>query len=423
MLRSVLSASAALAAFVVPGTALFTSAAHATDGYHQHGYGVHARARAGAGVAFGTEGLSAALNPALIRDVPRGFEFGLTVFDPDRGYSATQPSGQGVGVFPGGYESGRSPFLIPYGAYVGEARDRWSWAIAVYGNGGIDTSYSGQEFPGPFGGGSTGVNLNQLFIQPTLAYEVTDRIDVGVGPVFAIQTFKAYGVGAFGQLGFSADPARLSDNGTDDSYGLGVRLGARMEVTDKLNIGVAYQPRINMSAFEDYAGLFASGGDFDIPWKVTIGASYDFTEDFRAYLDVREIGYSNIAAVGNPLASPGQLGNPGGPGFGWDDVTAVKAGFDWQVADAWTVRAGYAVNDNPVPESEVLFNILAPGVVEEHYSAGFTRDFGRGRWTLDAAVTYAPRTTVTGQNPLDPGQTISIYLEEVEATVGVSLRF
>ena len=40
------------------------------------------------------------------------------------------------------------------------------------------------------------------------------------------------------------------------------------------------------------------------------------------------------------------------------------------------MRAGYSRNNQPVPESGVLFNILAPAVVEEHFTQGLTRGIG-----------------------------------------------
>ena len=113
-----------------------------------------------------------------------------------------------------------------------------------------------------------------------------------------------------------------------------------------------------------------------------------------------------MASIGHPLLPNLQtkpLGSDGGAGFGWRDVTVVKAGVQWRAAQDWTLRAGFSSGSNPVPASEVLFNILAPGVIRQHVTAGATKDFGTA-WKASLAVTRALGNSVTGPNPLEaPG--------------------
>ena len=66
------------------------------------------------------------------------------------------------------------------------------------------------------------------------------------------------------------------------------------------------------------------------------------------------------------------FGATGGPGFGWHDVNVFKVGLQYKVNDQWTLRAGYAYNNNPVQPADVMLNILAPGVVKHHITAGAT---------------------------------------------------
>jgi long-chain fatty acid transport protein len=49
-----------------------------------------------------------------------------------------------------------------------------------------------------------------------------------------------------------------------------------------------------------------------------------------------------------------------------------KVGVEYEIDPAWTLRAGYNHSDNPIRASDVTFNILAPGVVKDHATAGFT---------------------------------------------------
>jgi len=66
------------------------------------------------------------------------------------------------------------------------------------------------------------------------------------------------------------------------------------------------------------------------------------------------------------------LGNDDGWGFGWKDSTAYKLGFAYEVNDRWTVRAGMNYGKSVVRDDQLLFNLLAPAVVEWHATFGFT---------------------------------------------------
>ena len=63
-------------------------------------------------------------------------------------------------------------------------------------------------------------------------------------------------------------------------------------------------------------------------------------------------------------------------GFGWKDQTVYKLGVRYKPNDKWTLRAGYNYGKSPVQDSQLLFNLLAPGVVEKHATLGFTYNLG-----------------------------------------------
>ncbi|HJV96407.1 MAG TPA: outer membrane protein transport protein, partial [Albitalea sp.] len=164
---------------------------------------------------------------------------------------------------------------------------------------------------------------------------------------------------------------------------------------DAVTIGASYSSKVNMSKFKKYSGLFAEGGDFDIPSNYYVGVAFMPTPAWTLALDVGRINYSGVASVGNPSLPVAPLGASNGPGFGWKDVNVVKVGVAWRMNDAWTIRAGYNHGDNPITPADVTFNILAPGVMTDHYTAGFTWALGQGS-ELTAALMIAPRQSVTG---------------------------
>ena len=144
--------------------------------------------------------------------------------------------------------------------------------------------------------------------------------------------------------------------------------------------------------------------------------------------DYQRIHYSDVAAVGNALLPnlvTAQLGSDAGAGFGWKDINVYKIGAQWKASDTWTWRAGYSKSDQPIPSSEVLFNILAPGVVQQHITLGFSKAMERSPGRFNLAVMYAPTRSVRGTNPLEVpgGQQIELKMHEYEVEFGYSFGF
>jgi long-chain fatty acid transport protein len=121
--------------------------------------------------------------------------------------------------------------------------------------------------------------------------------------------------------------------------------------------------------------------------------------------DVQKIRYSQVASIGDSIASLLQgvpLGAASGPGFGWRDVTVYKLAASHQFTDTLVLRAGLSHARQPVPAGETFFNILAPGVVQDHVTVG-------GTWTasgggeLSGFFAYGRGKTVSGSGSIPPG--------------------
>jgi len=60
----------------------------------------------------------------------------------------------------------------------------------------------------------------------------------------------------------------------------------------------------------------------------------------------------------------------------------------------------------------VMFNMLAPGVIQNQISLGFSKHFGEQ--ALHFAFTYGLDSSVEGQNPFDENQRIEIKMNQLE---------
>lgn len=476
---------------IAVSTVLAAPTVNATNGYFSHGYSTKEKGLAGAGTAYSQDAMASATNPAGMAFVGERMDIGVSLFSPSpRGYTVTGAppipgsanfdvlDGSGVcqtphplnpaacappfSVNPGSQESTNDFFLIPHFAYNWALNNDSSYGVAIYGNGGMNSKYTGgsatlpdgntpgltiTEQPGTFGAGTAGVNLEQLFVNISFAKMLNDKHALGASLIVAGQRFAAQGLENFGQ--FSLDSNNLSGNRHSTSYGAGIKLGYQGEVYKDIRVGVSYQSKISMSEFDEYKGLFAEGGDFDIPSTYNIGVAFDLGSSGIIVADVQRINYTDVAAISNsvsqltngscsdalnstlnnsftptPASGAGCLGGASGAGFGWEDMTIFKIGYQFE-DDTYdiTYRVGYSRTDQPIPKSETLFNILAPAVIETHFTAGITKRLA-GNQEFNLSGMYAPTSSVKGANPFDGGATqVSIEMSQWELQAGWAWKY
>lgn len=422
MLRSGVAALSLLAA-----GALTVGSAQATEGYFQTGYGTIQKAQSGAGIANPEDAMALSVNPAGLVAVGNQFNAAFTLFSPQRDVDVS-----GAGMLPTGKNnSGSNIFLMPNMAYSRQIDGQSAWGVAIFGNGGMNTTWSGAITnpacgggSGLFCGGAAGVNLEQTFISVGYARKMGD-LSVGVAPVIAIQKFRAAGLAAFGGMGASSDQNNLSERGDDFAYGAGARFGLQWNIQPGFRFGLSGQTPIWSTKFEKYRGLFAEGGGFDIPANVSAGFAWDAMANLTLMLDYRHIFYSGVKSIGNSSSTLGAnlLGWSNGPGFGWHDVDVVSIAAAYRVNPDLTLRFGYSHNTNPIRSADVMFNIFAPGVVTDHLSTGLSYKFSKNSG-IDLAFGYVPRSSVSGMGLLTAaGQNIKLSMEQYEASIGYNYKF
>lgn len=412
-------------------TGMTLPAAHATNGYFEPGYSVKSLGMGGVGIAFPQDALAAAMNPAGMVDVGNRLDFGVSFFQPKRdarlSSDATVMTPMGVYPIGGGYSGNDTKtFTIPEFGFNYMLNPTMSVGVSVYGNGGMNTGYS-QIFP-RFAPG-TGVDLQQLFISPTFAMKINPSNSIGVSLNIVHQSFRANGLtnlcnapvpGAPPGTAFSSNPSACTDNGHADSNGVGVRIGWIGQLTPTLSLGATYQFRTHMKGFDKYSGLFANAGQFDIPANYGIGVAWKATPALTVAADVMRIEYGNVPAIANGML-PGQLGGQtNGPGFGWKSINVYKLGVAYQYNEALTLRAGWNHSDNPVGSSDILFNTLAPGVIQDHLTLGATYAVAKNM-EVSFDYVHAFSKSVSGPLPANFGFTGTETLSMSQNVLGVSL--
>lgn len=391
------------------------------------GYGIKAEGRGGASIAFTNDAFGGASNPATMAFAGNRFEAGAELFMPHRHAERTGTPG-GVGDFD--ESSYRNYFIVPDLGITYQMNDRLSLGFDMYGNTGMDTNYAGNATscggPDPkgknplCGQGALAIDLMQAVLAPTVAYKLSPQVAIGVSPLLSVQAFKARGLQAF--IPLSNTPTNLTNKGRDFSYGYGVRVGVLVRPAEWLDVGAYYSSKIWMTPFNRYKGLFANSGDFDTPENYGAGLVFKPAQNVRIGFDWQRIDYSGIDSVGNSSCIAKPLGSHNGPGFGWRAINVYKLGVEADVTSNLTLRFGYDHTTQPVTSQNVTFNILAPGVVQDHLTAGATYSITE-RSELSFMYMYAVNNHVSGSSILPFGGTEEVSMFQNAFGIGYGYRF
>lgn len=371
--------------FAFMALAGMAGSAFATNGYFSHGYGMKAKGMAGVSTTSTEDAFFGANNPAAAAFAGDRADLGVDLFSPIREATTTNLFGSGMDVTS---ESDSEYFLVPEFGYNKMLNPNLALGVTVYGNGGMNTDYSGIAAFGDAnllgGSGRLGVDLMQLIVAPTAAFKVAPNHSIGVSPLLGYQRFEAEGLQGFGVMTATGD-----NLGSDDAFGYGLRIGYLGKITPTVTIGAAYATKMSFDEFDKYDGLFAEQGDFDIPSNYNLGVAWQATPQVKLALDYQRINYSDVASVSNPLLPnlmTDPLGSDNGPGFGWSDIDVIKLGVEYKHSQQLTLRAGYSHTDSPIESGcatlencmETTFNIIAPAVIEDHLTLGFTYTLASG---------------------------------------------
>jgi len=418
--------------FAFMALAGLAGSAFATNGMFSHGYGMKSKGMAGASTAMSDDAFGGANNPASAAFAGNRLDLGVDLFSPIR---ETTRTGSPGGMFDGNVESDANYHLIPEFGYNYMASDSMAFGVTVYGNGGMNTDYesgqldmgvcttppntmpvsNGQPANMLCGSGALGVDLMQLIIAPTAAFKIAPNHSIGISPLIGYQKFAATGLQAFTRI--SSDQAFVTNQGNDDAWGFGVRIGYMGKITPTVTIGAAYSTKVDFEEFDKYKGLFAEQGNIDLAENYSLGVAWQATPELKLAFDYQRINYSGVNSIGNPSANslmPGGagMGMDAGSGFGWADMDIFKLGAEYKLNQQTVLRAGYSYGESPIDGAEMgeaTFNIIAPGVIEHHLTLGMTYTTATGD-EMTVAYMHGFENEVSGTNPFFGGtDTTSMY--------------
>jgi long-chain fatty acid transport protein len=430
-------------------TLLCASSAFAVNGAYDYGFSEITRGMAGAGSALPQDTLIAAINPAGMVDVGKRVDIGAILYFPTMSYDASaipNPSQvSSVAAAPGRYYSSEKHFLLPDFGMNFPIDRKSAFGVSMYSLGGFGTKFrtnnsayaniappAGPVVPvaGPLGDGTLLSDLKQAATALTYSrHFLNARSSWGISLLMGFQMFR--NAGANGLASLSAHSSNLSGKGTDYSAGVGTRLGFLFNVLPTLDLSASYQPKVYMSKFHRYKGLFPNGGEFDYPAFGNIGLAWHVESNVVLAADVEKIWFTDISNYGHSHNSilPGGtcpanqstcLGGSNGAGFGWSDDVIYKLGLQWAATAKTTLRAGFQHGQRVLNSLYATENMITPGgVIRNLFSAGITEKISKKDF-INGAFTFIPLQGQTALNQFSGPANQNVRIEASGWGVGAS---
>ena len=295
------------------------------------------------------------------------------------------------------FERGRARLLPPASHFNGSIIESTPLHVAVSSTRTSDTPMylpaSGETLLPNHGPG-----LQRYVIAPSISQRLGNVGSVAFSAIFAYQHFAEIGPAPVNAIaGDFAPLAPQSLRTSDTSSGAGLRVDYTSSINDTINWQAGAQSRINMDALNNYRGLYAEPGTFDIPASTNIGLGLALAPGLRLDGGVERVMYSQIAPFTSsalPSRFLALLSSSVSPVFAWQDLTVYSVGASWRddKAGDWSLR--YSTREQPLPTSPLLQSAL-PTPSSRNYEFAYARTFG-AQSSLRLSASYAPTDFVLG---------------------------
>lgn len=296
------------------------------------------------------------------------------------------------------FDRGRARLLPPASHFGGSVIDTSPFHVAMSSTRVSDTPlYVPSNGAGLLTGGVSG--LQRYVLTPSITQRLGSVGAVSVSAIFAYQHFADLGLtpAPAPAIGDYASVAPQALRTSDTSSGAGLRIDYSSPLSENINWQLGVQSRINMDALNNYRGVYAEPGTFDIPASANAGLEFGLTPDLRLDAGVERVMYSQMKPFTSsalPSRFLALLSSSVSPAFVWQDLDVYSIGASWRDAAAgnWTFR--YSTREQPQPTSLLLQNAL-PTPSARNYEFGYARGFG-DRSRLRFSASYAPTDFIVG---------------------------
>lgn len=285
----------------------------------------------------------------------------------------------------------------------------WSLGLVAYNRNYQKTTYK-HALP-LFGTSHAGLEYAHVTVAPTLAVKINECHSLGIAFNVQIERIKVNGleilaspaVNPFlGQVA-SVSPNHVTNKGYDYSTGFTPTLGWIWHINECVTFGLTYQPKTSMPKMKKYKGFLAQHGRLDIPQKIGAGIAWQFIEGATVAFDMEHIDWTQVKSLKNSVANSegtlNQLGANNGPGYGFRNQLYYRLGFEYEINECWTARAGYRWVRVPFTKQSTGTNLLLDDCVESFFTCGATWNFNECN-EISGLFAYGFEKTINGRDAI-----------------------
>jgi long-chain fatty acid transport protein len=387
-----------VAVAVSAATFAMAHSAHATNGDQMFAMSAAQAGMGGATVAQAQDAVTVLVNPAGMADL------GITDVRMDLGFGLLNPPRE-----VNGQESDSDWYMMPTGAAVFNVNNRLFLGMGLGGISGmgvnVDDIYPLMTVPAV---NQPVVTTKQVFrFSPAAAFKVNDAITLGASLNVVNQSLA---MSFFGQ----GVQVNLPQN---QQFGFGATLGATYKINPKLQAGLTWVTKTDVSDMEYNTPTGTTSFDMDMPASVALGLAFKPMPGLLVEADIKRIFFNDV--MDRITVTSPQPGMPGVLVFGWDDQTVYSIGVKKEMGKM-AVSVGYNYGESPIGPEDVNMNLGSTAIVEHHLSVGLTRQFS-DKVSGSFAYTHAFENDLTSNVVGQPANTIKI--SQNQYNLNISYKF
>ena len=389
---------------------MFSALVYSQAGHIMQGVGAVNMSMGGASTAQPLD-ISGALqwNPASISTFDsKIFKVDLGLFSSSPKLYSTVPefdnTGQPTGnYFSGSTEDDRGLSPMPAIAMVwGKEDSKHTFGVSAFGISGFGVTFP-ESTTNPINmaqsmGGFGRIESDYMLLQIgfTWAYELSDKLSIGIEPTFNYAALEL-------MPNPTANPSSVGYPSTNkaSSTGFGAQFGVFYDTQKGFKLGVSYKTTQSFSDL-DFKNTYldASTGtnsfNMDYPAIFSVGLGYS-KNNFDFALDYRSVDYENT----DGFSTTGWTNTASVSGFGWRNMSIVSAGLQYKGFDKLPIRLGYTFSSNPIDSEVAFFNIPATAIIKNAFQLGFSYIIS-DKFTLDGVYHYGTSSGKTSGELLNP---------------------
>ncbi|MFL5741827.1 MAG: OmpP1/FadL family transporter [Flavisolibacter sp.] len=269
----------------------------------------------------------------------------------------------------------------------------------------------------------THLQLQSVFIQPTISYKISNKLGIGAGFVYGI-----------GNVNLQKDLPLVDNNGnyghaelSGNAQGYGFNAGLYYAPAKNFSVGLTYHSDVKMDLkkgqanFTVPASLSSSfpSGDFStslpLPNIISLGFAYMPSKKLTMALDVNRIGWKSFDTLTFDYAQNTPQLQDTKDVRNYRDAYAFRLGMSYMMSDKLDARMGIKYLVTPVQDGYVSPDV--PDATHFNYSAGFGYKFSN-RFVLDASFTFEKmkRTDSNTQTGLTGTYNTNLYIPGISFT-------